>query len=798
MRKSGSERLGTELGRYRLVELLGSGGVGTVYRAVDATLERAVAVKILHEESRLQGETRARFRREARLLSQLEHNNVCRVFDFLEGEHEDVLVLELIDGHTLSEELRKAPSFERRLEIAIAIADVLCAVHERGVLHRDLKPQNVMVQRDGTVKVLDFGLARVLESADETLTLTGVHRPPNEATEPQETQLTRYGGVMGTPSFMSPEQARGEELTPATDLYSFGLLLLSLFSSQRAHPEQLSSGELLERSRQGQFEAPEGMRSDLQGLALRMLSAQPSERPTAEAALAALRAASTRNGRYLRRAVATAAVSLLIGLGARAVFDLRAERSAAIAAEARATSTVQFFVDMLSAVDPARKPLDETTVKDLFDRALQDFPESMPEDFPTRAAIVRALGEAVIELGLYDELERLLEYMPESTDDPELIAANQPLHPLRAQNAAIGGDYAIAEDYARRHLAAASPEERSAALVSLANQLKAQEEYDEALEAAREALEEALALDREPTNRSRSSVTSSYVTLGNLYFSAGDSDAAKETFEAGLAYAERHFDRLDLRSVSLIQGLTQIAMKEGRKEDSVEYARQFYEAILGIYGADHPNVAVAASNYAGRLGWANRHAEAVEIGRKSLDLRRRLFGDRDLRVAYSLESTGWSMVRSGQIEEGQVMLEEALDIRLAVGEPDAEALKIPLRLLGFTHRDMTFDYPRAESYFRRQLTLAERRIAKGLPSEGLSNALSNLAVLYHRAGWVDRADAAFPELLEVRVTERGEGHRHVVQDAWRWVDYLRERGREAEALNVMERFDLEEESEETN
>ena len=630
----------------------------------------------------------------------------------------------------------------------------------------------------------------VLEAPDETLTLTNAHRPRQETEAPQETQLTRYGGVMGTPSFMSPEQARGEELTPATDLYSFGLLLLSLFSSKRAHPEQLSSGELLERSRQGQFETPEGMRSDLRTLALSLLSPIAADRPTADVARAALRAASSRNGRYLRRALTVAAAALLIGLGTRAVFDLRAERSAALAAEERASSTVQFFVDMLSAVNPARKPLDETTVKDLFDRALTDFPESMPEDLPTRAAIVRALGDAVIELGLYDELERLLEFMPESPDDPEVIAANEPLHSLRAKNAAIGGDYVAAEDYARRSLALAGPEDRSAALVALANQLKAQEQYEEALEIAREALDGALALDREPTNRSRSAVTSAYVTLGNLYFSAGDSNAAKETFEEGLAYAERHFDRLDLRSVSLIQGLTQIAMREGRKEDSVEYARQFYEAMLGIYGADHPNVAVAASNYAGRLGWANRHEEAVEIGRKSLDLRRKLFGDRDLRVAYSLESTGWSMVRSGQIDEGQAMLEEALDIRLE-GDPDAEALKIPLRLLGFTHRDMTLDYARAESYFRRQLALAERRIEKGLPSEGLSNALSNLAVLYHRAGWFDRADSAYPELLDLRVEERGEGHRHVTQDAWRWVDFLRERGRDDEALAVMERFELE-------
>jgi len=210
--------IGRTLGRYRIVEPLGRGGMGEVYKAFDEELGREVAMKLLPQKIAANETRLRRFRREARTLGALEHPNIVSLYSVEQVDDLHFLIMELVEGETVEV---LTPEFGMDLEtlfdIAIPMADALAEAHDRGIVHRDLKPSNVLVDGNGLVRVLDFGLARVLESADETLTLTNAHHPRQETASPQETQLTRSGGVMGTPSFLSPEHARGQELTPATD-----------------------------------------------------------------------------------------------------------------------------------------------------------------------------------------------------------------------------------------------------------------------------------------------------------------------------------------------------------------------------------------------------------------------------------------------------------------------------------------------------------------------------------------------------------------------------------------------------
>jgi serine/threonine protein kinase len=223
--------LGQQIGHIRIVDLLGEGGMGAVYVGFDDTLQRKVAVKAIRSESRLSPNAKARFVREARILSQLDHPSVCTVHDYIEGDDNDLLVMELVDGVSLRDALDGGLDGEARLEVSRQLLAVLVEVHGQGLIHRDLKPENVMLRPDGSIKVLDFGLSRsaVRDPALSTFPTLGPDEdaPPVDETGPVEPEAahTELGVVLGTAGYMSPEQARGEPASPASDMYSAGLML---------------------------------------------------------------------------------------------------------------------------------------------------------------------------------------------------------------------------------------------------------------------------------------------------------------------------------------------------------------------------------------------------------------------------------------------------------------------------------------------------------------------------------------------------------------------------------------------
>ncbi|AMY08546.1 Serine/threonine-protein kinase PrkC [Luteitalea pratensis] len=219
---------GTRLGIYEIRELVGTGGMGEVYRARDPTLDREVALKILPPMVAADSERLLRFRREARLLASLSHGNIGAVYGFEESDGTHALVLELVDGVTLAERIAggRIP-LEEALPIARQIADALEAAHDRAIIHRDLKPANIKIRPDGTVKVLDFGLAKTLAIDAGT---------SEAAASPTITSLalTQLGAVLGTAAYMSPEQARGKEADRRSDIWAFGCVLYEMLAGKRA------------------------------------------------------------------------------------------------------------------------------------------------------------------------------------------------------------------------------------------------------------------------------------------------------------------------------------------------------------------------------------------------------------------------------------------------------------------------------------------------------------------------------------------------------------------------------------
>jgi eukaryotic-like serine/threonine-protein kinase len=270
-------RAGTTLGRYHLLDRLGAGGMGEVWRARDANLDREVAIKVLTSGTIADAETHARFRREALALSRLSHSGIATVFDFDDYEGTPFLVMELVTGGDLEARLASGPMpFDDVRTLGAAIADALQDAHANGIVHRDLKPGNIMLTQTGQPKILDFGIAMLLNEAGAN-------------------KLTRTGMILGSLPYMAPEQLTGDADSPLTDVYALGVLLFEMLTGRRPF--------LKERAEALMFEifgsAPPTVRSlrpdvpaDLERVVMACLSKAPADRPASAAAVsAALRGA---------------------------------------------------------------------------------------------------------------------------------------------------------------------------------------------------------------------------------------------------------------------------------------------------------------------------------------------------------------------------------------------------------------------------------------------------------------------------------------------------------------------------
>ena len=264
-------------GKYRLEERLGIGGMGTVYRARHVLIDRAVAVKVLNPRFVEDEAARVRFHREARAAGRLQHSNAVAVTDFGSSGGYVYIVMELLEGRTLREILAKDAPLEtaRAVSIMLQTSAAVAAAHEAGIIHRDLKPANIFITQNAdvpaVVKVLDFGIAKLAaDSLDE-----------------DEPNLTQVGAMIGTPRYMSPEQCNGRELTPASDVYSLGVILYEMLTGMApfsgSSPLAIAmkhATDLPQRPREIVYSIPEG----LERVVLRALEKRPEDRPANAAA----------------------------------------------------------------------------------------------------------------------------------------------------------------------------------------------------------------------------------------------------------------------------------------------------------------------------------------------------------------------------------------------------------------------------------------------------------------------------------------------------------------------------------
>ncbi len=747
-----------KIGPWEVRELLGRGGMGEVYLGVrtDGVFRQEVAIKLVRPGLDREG-FRARFAAERQILAELAHPGIARLLDG--GALPDgrlYLILERVEGEPLDRFCeRRGLDLRQRLELFLAVCAPVAHAHGRLVVHRDLKPSNILVTAEGEPKLLDFGLAKVLEP---------------EAAGAGETRTALEWRAF-TPEYASPEQVRGERVTVASDVYSLGVVLYRLLCARA--PYELPSRSPIEIERViAEREPPRpseaagaggrALRGDLDTIVLKALAKEPERRygSVAELAedvrryLAGLPIAARpdrlgyRLGKFLRRhrleaaAAALAVAALLTAL----VFALHQARIAAAErdrahAEAEAARRVSdFMVELFEINEPGEARGNAVTARELLDRGAERIAAQLADQPAVRAKLLRAMGRAYAELGLYEPGVAALERVVE------------------AETAAHGPE---------------SPEV-AAALGALVKPQLDRGAYRE----ARDLALRAVALQEKVLGPGHRDLAVTYGQLGLAQWYAGDLAAARPSLERALEMQERILgpDHLDLGG--LLNNVANLRWQMGEPKA----ARPLYERALAIfvreYGEDHPYVAHTLNNEALvdlELGDLDR---ARALHERALAIRRRLLASEHPDIAESLNNLGEVQRTAGDLPAARSSLQAALAIRERSLGPGHPYVGVTLHNLGMTYMEMG-ELGAARPPLERALGIFMEKL--GAEHVHLAYPLSGLAELDHRSGELAAAEIGFRRAIALMDKGLGAGHPDLGKVRRSYAALLRDLHRPAEA-----------------
>ncbi len=755
---------GQRIGAYHLIEQIGRGGMGAVYRAerADGQFEQTVALKILRRgldtEDLLQ-----RFLQERQVLASLHHPGIAALHDGgVTSEDRPYFVMEYVAGEPVDRYCdRHRLSVEDRLALFQTIGGAVQHAHRNLVVHRDLKPSNVLVTEEGQVKLLDFGIAKLLTG--ETGSGTAAPR-------------TLAGERWMTPEYASPEQVKGEAATTASDVYQLGLVLYGLLTGRRPYhvegktPVEVervvceraptrpstvvtqavpaaaeTSQEAGGRARDTSTEQlRRTLRGDLDTILLKALHKEPEQRyASAEAFVEDVRrylrglpiqarpdTLSYRTRKFVRRhrvgvaAAALVVLSLLGGLAGTTWQAQRAARQARLAAaeQAKAEQVTAFLVDLFEASDPYTRTTDSLTVRTLLERGVQRVEQELAQQPHAQARMLDVMGQVYRRLGQYEQARVLLE------------------RALRV----------------RRRLYGHAHPETASTMANLALLLRQAGDYDTA-----EALyREALAIQRAQLGENHPDVASTMEKLAGLLRRKGEHDAAEALFRQVLARRHRTLGEEHVRIAASLNSLAILHHHMGELEEAEALSREALAIRRKLLGNGHPDVAASLNSLGALLMNERRFDEAEPLFREALAMRRKLFGPEHPSVALTLNNLALLLRERGDLEAAEPLFREALAMRRKLLDNEHPDVAFSLYTLAGLLAEKG-DFEAAEAHFREALAVFRATLPEG--HSLISRTLLGLGGLHLARREPEQAEPLLREGLRLHAAALGEAHWEVAE-----------------------------------
>ncbi len=736
-----------EFGPYRILKLLGEGGMGVVYLAERTDLSTEVAVKVLRD-AWLSPARRERFVSEQRTLAQLNHPSIARLYDAATlPDGTPYFVMEYVEGVPLTQYCREHQcSIEERLRRFRSVCEAVEHAHGHAVIHRDLKPSNILVKSDGSVRLLDFGIAKQLESLD------------------LQVDQTMTGLRLMTPAYAAPEQIRGDRIGVNTDVYSLGVIFYELLTGQL--PFDLSNLTPAEAAtiivehepgkpsatvkRDTNVEAANAHAlsvsktawADLDVLCLTAMHKDPLRRYRSVEALvrdidhylkgepleARPDTLHYRTAKFVRRnsnAVATAAFVFAVIITLVTFFTVRLAkaRDTAMAEAARTQRIQQFMTTLFQGGDEAAGPSDSLRVVTIVDRGVQQA-KSLNSDPKAQAELYQNLGGIYQKLGKFDQADSLLRSALDQrkllfgADSPEVAESLVALGLLRSDQAHLEDAENLARqglEMDRRHLPPDHPAVAKA-MIALGRVLAERGSYDKAIQ----TLNEAVRIESAP-GVAPADLAASLAELADAQYSAGHYEICNSLYHRLLdmhqrLYGERHpLVAKDLGNLGAVQ------IDLGYYSEAERFDRQALDITESYYGKDHPETATDLTKLGRALQYQKKYDEADDVLRRALAIQEHVFGPVHPSVADTVNELGNIASMRDHLDESEAQFRRVVDIYRTIYGDHHFYVAIALSNLAGIYMDKK-EYSHAEPIFRDVV----RRLTETLSADNVNTGIAEI------------------------------------------------------------------------